>query len=460
MINDLGKRNIFLNYLAQIYIQNPELPISSDTIYSELCSFNVEGTEQKKISRTNLVPVQTALGREFPKNSWSNGNFLIFENRNNRSDSDYYNSIIDNGIKIYVAVDETQIYSLSQNLFNYILQDNITAQCSVSKKMRNDSLVVRVSSKEEAEKIVYHLNSLRYLDKDKKTKYKPKIHPNPFTFYFQNASIAMDGKLSYNYTLSKLIEEYLNQKRINNSLSEVSSEDFKNFLINLYQKLKDNNSLIQKYSNGNDKDFIMILNLIIDTMDNKLSLNNVLNYKNNFTNINNKKEEDIKYTDEERQMVISIIAALEKKYSISEMHARILKYFETENINLFTREFNIRKTVAEKFPPQKMKKIISDIGFDTLIEASYDTIEARGTRQLEYAIDFLLNEKGLDGFNNTINYSRSKLGYIIPTSLLIETIKKRVEEEGYNYDLSGVYEMICDFIESKKLNKDKEGKAR
>lgn len=455
MITNDERRNIFLKYLAKIYTQNPNFPILEDTIYKELTSFVMKDGKQKIIPKTNLVPVQTALGREYQKNTWNHSYFLVFENRKDNKDNDFYDKM-NKSIKLYISVDEKDVYQLSQMLFDFLLKENILSQAKLSQEMRNDCLVVRVETKEDAKKITKYINSLKYVDRENKKEYSPVNRPNPFLLGDDKVSVTIDGYLSYNSTISLLIKEYLQEKRNTNNmnLESITSKDFSSYVSKLLEISKKNHGIIDKYSKGEKKSFLIILNILKRNLENNLLFEELLNYQE----LNNTKEELIisdKYNEENKRIVRNIIGMLGQKYdSLEIVHNNILmEYFKSGNVCVFTRDYNIRNTIINNYPPIILKRITSELGFDALVEAAEETINKYNYDQLVYAIKRLINSPpgkyDIDGFTNHNNV-RSILGYIVPGELLVETIRNRTEQVGKQYNEEDIASMLSKYIEEKR----------
>ncbi|MBQ8193276.1 MAG: hypothetical protein IJZ46_04330 [Bacilli bacterium] len=449
------ERNIFLKYLSKIYMQNPNLEITSDTIYNELRKFNIEEGKQTRINNESLVGIQVKLNNRFAGKCLSNGYFWVIENRAGKKDEDYYNDII-NGIKIYVSIEPENLYRISESLFNFMIQENIIMQCKVAKEMRNDVLVLRVQKKEDAVKVSNYLNNLHY---------QSKIKPNPFLLDSGKVSMAMDGILSYNSTLSKLIREYLKFRKKLNNLHEVSEKDFANFVKAQLNELKQNGNraYLNVYNLKSEeelKNFIMIGELIQKNINNTLTHEELFQYQksNNeqiisptsketpqyhkSNNINNK---NISFTQEEKEKVLYVINRLSNYYSLEEVHARIMSYINTGRTEFFTRRDGIRYIVEENFPPYKMKNIISDLGWNAIISASNATLQKYGINQLYYAFNKILNNGGIDGFTNQNNV-RSYLGFVIPPELLQEVLSNKARENNFSLTAENITNIIISKI--------------
>ena len=220
------ERELFLKYLVDVYFKNLNISVSSDIIYHELSRFNANNGENSIIDNDSLIGVQLGLNNKFKNNSKVNtftsrdGYFWAIENRCGKDDKEFLSDMY-NSIKMYISVDLDNIYKTSELLFSYMIDNNIVMQCKISKSMRNDALVCRVSGREAVLKICEYLESLNY---------ESKIKPNPFLIENGKVSMAMDGRLSYNYTLATLLEQFFYTKKSKKLLDEVNCGQFNEFV--------------------------------------------------------------------------------------------------------------------------------------------------------------------------------------------------------------------------------------
>lgn len=439
------ERNIFLKRLANIYAQNPDLPITKSSIYYELRSFNVHNNKNEKIANTSLINVQLNLNEKYKNDervntfTFGKGYFWAIENREQLSDEEFYGKI-EKAIKLYVSVDSKDMYMVASSLFDFIIKEKIITQSKIAKEMRNDALVLRVSTKEEALKIINFLNE--------KFEYKSRVKPNPFLFDNGKVSIAMDGRLSYNSTLSKLLQFYYQEKRINDTLDKVDENDFLAFLNKESLSFKNgyNEEYLLKYGLDTSKkilDFMLILNLISSNISGNLNMKNIFSYQKVF--------EDIKDFDTSAMKInlLYVMNTLNGKYGKDMMHRIINRYIESGDIKLFTRENNIRGIVLQNLNPSILEKLLNEMSYSALIDASIETEKKYGIEQLNYAITKLLSDHKIDGFTNT-NDVRSYLGFISNYKIIDSALREKLREKEYDYDLSTICSMIYEEIEKNK----------
>lgn len=223
-MSKIEERELFFEHIKKIYMQNPNFKVTPDTIYYELSLFNVQDGKQMRISNDNLINIQARLSNDFRKKDkikcFSNGYFFAIENRGSYDDKTFYDKM-NTSIKLYITCDIKNLYNVTSLVFNYMIDENIITQSKIAKEMRNDVLVVRVSTMEEAEKVSKFVNSLDY---------NSLVSYNPYILSNGKVGMTYDGTLSYNKTLSLLMNSYFNTKKNSNSLDKSTMEDFVNFI--------------------------------------------------------------------------------------------------------------------------------------------------------------------------------------------------------------------------------------
>lgn len=434
------KRNTFLKYLAKIYKQNPNLPIYFDTIYYELSKFNSSNSSNEnkyqKIKDLNLLSVQVKLSNYFKNNSsleiFSNGYYLIIENRENNDTCSFYN-IINSSIKISIPINANNLYGTSITLINFLIKEKIIMQYKLAKEMRNDTIILNIATKEDVIKIAEYFNKL---------KIKSEIEPNPFILQKCNLAFTIGSSLSYTNVLSKLLSIYFKEKKRTNTLEIVGTDNFINFLKKQLKIMTGNakSSVMNKYKIKSLEEydsFIKISELILKTLENSLTLEELFDYQNNKVTPKIQEEECKK----DKEKILYIIDRLSSIYNLDEVHLIIMKYIETGNKSLFPREDNIRKVIIENFSPNKLKRLISEMGWHALISATYETYHKYGYDQSIYAINKLLEKDDISSFTND-NSTRSYLGMIIPIELLKNIIKEKLTSLEIDITASNLTDII------------------
>ncbi len=441
------ERDLFLKKLANIYAQNPDLQINNATIYNMLYTFNVHNGKDEKLSKISLLNVQLSLNEKYKNDArvntftFGNGYFWAIENRNGLSDEEYFKKM-ENAIKLYIPTNSQHVNYIAENLFDFMIKEGIINQSKIAKEFRNDALVIRVSNREEAEKVIkfYHETMA----------YNVKVKPNPFVPADGKVGIAMDGRLSFNSTIAKFLVNYFKEKRQNDSFDKVDEKDFLEFLNKIRSSFKNGNNqeMIAGYGLDSPKkmlDFMIIGNILSSNISGTLNTKSISNYQ--------KVEDEIQDFDigAKRINLLYIMNNLNNKYGYEEMHERINRYIENGDIKLFTRENGVRQMVMENFTPDTMKSLLSEMSYSALIDASFETTKKYNNEQLGYAIEKLLKEHKIDGFTNT-NDVRSYLGFISNNRIMMNMLSERMEERGQELNPENVMRMILEEIERRKNN--------
>lgn len=425
-INKKDHRDKFLKYFADIYLNNPDIPVLKDTIYYGLSKFNFCEDKVNLGSNDSLVSVQLQLNNKFRNNDGvvtflsSTGYCWVIQNRVSKNDDEFLKSI-NNGVKLYISVKPSNIYKIADTLFDFMIDENIVMECKIFKEMRNDVFVCRLTNKDDTLKVCNYLN---------KFKYKFNTMCNPFLYGDGRVSIVRDNDLSYNNILANLIKIYFEEKRNNNTLLDVSSDDFIFFINKLIESFKLDNNL--EYKN-----YLDVINLIIGTLDNSLKLNDF--FEKNIICNNNRRV----FSKSDEDKILYVINSLANYYSVSDVHDLIMKYIETGNINLFTRKNDIRTIISNNFSNSDVKNIISDLGWRALVAASKLTYNKYGSEQLFSATQKLLDDEVISGFTRD-NDVRSYLGLVIPSQLLKEVIHNKLEESGMDVTNESLSDLVLD----------------
>lgn len=418
-------RDEFIKYIAKIYKQNPELPVNFQTIYHELSIWNTD-EEIYKLVQSSLVSIQVGIKNHFKNNNkaniFSSHGYLVIENRNNKKDKNFYNAI-STGIKMYVPVEAEDLFYIAVNIFTYMLEKNITMQCKISKSLRTDSLVLRVSSVEEAKKVDNYIN--------RELKYRSSIKPNPFLLNNGKVSYALDGNSSYNMTLAKLMETYFIEKRSTKTLDNSSSEDFSRFIKNKRKELeRGENFQITSTKAKYQEDIFLIIREVDEILDDSLDLNKLFVYQKQLSLVKNIPVSSPSKIPN-KVNVLSIIAIMSTHYSTHDIHKIIMYYLNTGDENVFTKREGIRYQVINNFTPQTMKQAIEEIGWNTFVKTCVSTYNKYGYNQTVEATRKLLTENKLSFFTNA-EEDRSRLALVIPIELLKEVIIKRTSTSDPN----------------------------
>ena len=131
-------------------------------------------------------------------------------------------------IKIYVPQDANHLEQSAKLIFDYLDKNDFTHSSKVAKKVRFDDIVIRMKNKEEANKLINFIKNNKYIQEG-------LIKPNPFAFNYENVAMACDRDMSYNCTITSLINLYMKHIEEFNAYDSVSIEDYINY-VNIYYR--------------------------------------------------------------------------------------------------------------------------------------------------------------------------------------------------------------------------------
>lgn len=226
--------NNFLKNCAKIYIQNPNIAVSSDTIYDRLRNYGLERDEFR-----HLIPDQiSTLENNFRKSK----NLLVYTHPGMPSFLQFLSTGTpdEKCAKLYLSVKKEYVGYVTERIFRFIERKKIASNSKVAKCIRADQIVLRVPC-DDVPRI------LDFINKDKSFTDLIRYN-NPFEFRCGKVGMAYDDELSYNLVISGFIATYLEQAKASNRLANVSLADFVTFYNKYYQDVFVNGSRLREYT--------------------------------------------------------------------------------------------------------------------------------------------------------------------------------------------------------------------
>lgn len=159
---------------------------------------------------------------------WENGSFLNF----NIGKS--IETPLSNSFKLYVPVNQSNAASVTSDIMDFLIKNNIASDNKIAKYIRDDALVLRIFDVNDAMKITNYINN--------------ELPVNlvgselPLTYRFGNVHIAMDGSTSYHSVVTDVFDYYF--KRHPNA----SMKDFSEFVSSIKYNMisRGNNDVVEK----------------------------------------------------------------------------------------------------------------------------------------------------------------------------------------------------------------------
>ncbi len=232
----------FLEVIKEFALENPDKEITKNFIYSNLMEFNVKNNQGKCQYIKEIFESFKDRYKNIPNIDVfevSDRPFLWFKN----------GKMSGNEIKLYIPLDKDHIDIGAKMIFDFIVNANIEHQSKIAEIIRNDNLVIRVNSLEDAYKIIEFVSNNNYVKQG-------MLKVNPFIPNINGIGIAMDNSYSYNSTLCSIIRDFINKLRMENRMDMFTLEN-----LNVYIKkrmeneydldLKDIYSLLSKTTSKN-----------------------------------------------------------------------------------------------------------------------------------------------------------------------------------------------------------------
>ena len=146
-------------------------------------------------------------------------------------------------IKVYVPLDYEHLERGANEIFAFLDENNISHRSKVGRRIRFDDLNIRLINKEDLEKLLTFIKNNKYIQEG-------LLKPNPFAYVCDNISLASDGSLSYNETVTNYIMLYLIDVH-KNKKKNITIKDFYHFVIDYYAKTFVSHENLEQFS----KDF-------------------------------------------------------------------------------------------------------------------------------------------------------------------------------------------------------------
>lgn len=408
----------FLKFFASVYNENPDLEIDKNTIYSNLAIY---GLTQEDIN-------DRYIGDNFENwidNFQNDPNLSVYYTQIQPGFLQFQNkkSLGDKHVKLYLSYPKDKINHCVNKIFEYISKEDMPTCSKVSRSIRSDSVVLRMDNFNDAAKVINYIN--RDYELSNYTK-----ETNPFSIKHGAVGIAYDDMLSYNMTLSYVMEEYFNYCRSNNILSLVSVEHFRQYANEYRDNYFKSEDGIYEFS---QKDIVVEYQKRFNSIGDELlnyeqvlelictSLNadaNIYDYDNFYRIVKDKRFSDKKvdyYNNvinskvmqqrkvDEIQIINSYIELAINKYGSDNVHLYLEDYIRG-NVNAITRENDFRDLFKQYIPSSKLISLTGNINdyvnnyiqtkqqnmqmdnYNMFLYASIETYKKYGYRQLYCAI--------------------------------------------------------------------------
>ncbi len=396
----------FLQGWAEVYRQNPNYPVDKNIIYKALMEYGLTGEE---LQNPDISPIFSAWERHFQASNlhvYQDSRqplFLQFMSRGNLGRQH---------VKLYLSYPPDKIEYCVKKIFEFVSANHMVTGSKVANRVRSDSVVLRMTNYDDAIKVMNFISNNPELVQYAKS-------TNPFMMKQGVVGVSYDDNLSYNSTLSFMLEQYFKQCRAANLWDRVNHKHFSEF-VNQYlnSSFKDTRGLQNFRSNSEVSQYLhrfsspgegfvnyeQVLKLIVMQTDGNMNMERfrsfyveakdssknrqMADYYNQLLN-GQKETEPLEVTASMEEIALIngyIQFALQKYGNKSTVIAYLNKYINEENINAITRSGNFRTNFESNMSPKRAKFIMRN-NVEAYVEEVLKPVKESAKPELEVIVN-------------------------------------------------------------------------
>jgi len=214
--------NEFLENIENIYNLHPK--ITDNEIYSLLVRLDNKD-DHKSINDNFDYWIDYYQDKENINCFCDKNNPFFCQFQNGKWESNDYT------IKLYIPIKYDYIKDDIKIIFDYLSKENIIHRAKVSSTMRNDNLIIRLTTIRDTKKVIDFINNSNLNNH--------LLETNPFIFTYNGIGLVMDNNISYNLEISKIIYNYLLSRKLFKQSIKPNYQAFYNFVYNCYKDTND-----------------------------------------------------------------------------------------------------------------------------------------------------------------------------------------------------------------------------
>jgi len=287
-------------------------------------------------------------------------------------------------IKIYIPLDAQHIEEGAKIIFDFLEKNHISHLSKIGREIRFDDIVVRLINPEDAKKLIQFVSSVPYLQEG-------LIQANPFAFQQNGIAMAVDGSLSFNSTVAKLLNAYMDYKRNSGTLNNVNADDFYAYLRALYLDqfvYHRNNNLerICQWEPDEENNYREVIALIIKVQDPSFTLEDYMQHYATCADVELLTESKIFETN---RLLIEAIQAMTLRWGKNGIPS-VRDYYDTGDPTYITRRNDLRDRMENSKFRATLKAILHQrrMSFNQYAQVLLD--------QYHIDLDQLLRDNGFD----------------------------------------------------------------
>lgn len=410
-MNNYDLMQTFLNIIKELAISNPNTNINENIVYTTLMGYNIP---PEQAPYKNIQPILNSLDFSSIVRSdsvFTYGHFLVFH----KGETNW------NEVKIYLPLNQEHIEKGVNDVLNFMYKNGISYELKVADKIRNDNVVIRVNTIQDADLVLNFVNNNKYIKEG-------LIKTNPFLPNFHGVGMAMDNDHSYNVTVSKIISNYVQVLKTKNKLDELTVEN-----LNIFIK--------EQAKNINDLNLKDIYDLLAKVTSKEFEFIDFVNHANN--KAVDKYEEDYKRITNPAYYFERAIKVTNEKYPQNVIVA-IEKYINGD-ASYFTNADNVRLGLIKYLSPSDVVNTMRN----KLIAANVP-VPSNTDKLINSYLNVVLNHKKTEEIventpEETFEYAKSTLRHAY-----IATLKK------YGIDqANGALKLLIQNGDAKHFTNDK-----
>lgn len=270
--------------------------------------------------------------------------------------------ILKDAIKLYIPMDSNHILEGVNQLFDFIIENNISHNSKVARKIRNDCVVVRVSNLDDAKKIIDFVKNNKYINEG-------LLKVNPFTLNVNGVGLAKDSHFSYNDEIAKSIANLIKILKEKDRLDSLNVDTFILYL----EQLKDDNLFLNELHKL-QLAVIKNKNLSFEEFENTI-----------YTKLTNKEE-----------LLKDIIILQYRRKGLTETISAIQQFIVDENIDKFVNVDGCNKKIKYNFTSNYIKQMLIDNGMSLEEYVNYLLDDIKEIKILENAYKETFKECGAE----------------------------------------------------------------
>lgn len=338
----------FLDMMVELARSNPELKITDHLLYAQLVSFRLG---------ISIIPFENVekYFRDWITFFQANPLIEVYRDKSNpficRFVSKKELPAGKGNIKIYVPLDSIHIKNGVIDLFDFMSHENIAHNSKVLSSIRNDNVIIRVSTIEDVNKIVKYIkNNTNIL--------AGLLNSNPFLIPCYKLGVIIDNNFTYNIEITKVLASLLEELRAKEQLDKFTTSYVKHVFDKLSIKCSDD-------------ELSDIYKLAALALDDKTNLQDFANYiieyqETSYTNKHGSNE--VSYNSSVDYFNAAILETFKRYNNLSFVINAIKLYLTTGNVKGFTRINQARKNLSLYCDKDVLKKLFEMDNLDFSIK--------------------------------------------------------------------------------------------